>query len=354
MFITRKIKLLGVMIFLLAAFQLRAEITFTPAEPVVEMEGRIELSVSGMVGELIWSAINGFIEGTGTTVTYIAPAQPGWDVVTVTDAEINAATLKIQVVNPNPESKDLSLENANWEVFTNRDTVHALALSKDKKTLWVGTGGGLEKRRASTGELKKVYMKNTDDLPSNDVSALLSDEQGGVWVGTDNGLARLKADGLWQDFFNKNNSNLPDNRVQALLSDDQGGVWVGTNLGLAHLKADGSWLVFNAHNSNLPYNHVYALLSDDQGGIWVGTNLGLAHFKNDGSWLVFNTHNSNLPYNTVKSLSSDDQGGIWLGTNRGGFAHLKKDGSWQVFNKDNSDMDKSTTICSKPNSSFII
>ncbi|MDM8561799.1 hypothetical protein QUF54_00415 [Candidatus Marithioploca araucensis] len=49
MFISRKMKRLYVMIFLLAAFQVRAEITFTPAEPVVEMEEKITLSVSGTV-----------------------------------------------------------------------------------------------------------------------------------------------------------------------------------------------------------------------------------------------------------------------------------------------------------------
>ncbi len=267
MFISRKMKLLYVMIFLLATFQLRAEITFTPDKPVVEMEEKITLSVSGTVGELTWSAQKGWFEGTGTTVTYIAPSQPGTDVVTVVDAEVNIANVAIQI-NPKPKKRDFSPENAVWEVFTNRDQVRALALSKDKATLWVGTEGGLEKRNASTGELEKVYI-NTDGLPSNSVYALLSDEQGGVWIGTlDGGIAHLKADGSWQ-IFNEDNSNLPDNSVDALLSDDQGGIWVGTSGGLAHFKADGSWQVFNTDNSNLPSNIVLALLSDEQGEIWI-------------------------------------------------------------------------------------
>jgi hypothetical protein len=78
MLIYRKLKWLGLIIFLLASFQIRAEITFTPAEPVfVEMKDKISLSVSGTVGELTWSAQKGWIEGSGTIVTYIAPSQPG-------------------------------------------------------------------------------------------------------------------------------------------------------------------------------------------------------------------------------------------------------------------------------------
>jgi ligand-binding sensor domain-containing protein len=380
MYISRKMKRLGVMIFLLAAFPLRAEVIFMPAEPVVEMEGKIELSVSGTVGELTWSAQKGWIPETGTSVTYIAPSQPGLDVVTVMDTEANVATVKIQI-NPKPRKLDFSPENAVWEVFTNRDEVQALALSKDKMTLWVGTEGGIEKRKTSTGEIEQVYT-TADDLPSNDVMALLSDAQGGVWIGTYggglahlqangtwevvnwnststdvnvnsllsdgqggvwvgteyNGLNHLKSDGYWQVFY-EYNSNLPDDNVKALLSDGQGGVWVGTfDGGLAHLKLDGTWQVFNKDNSNLPSNSVEALLSDGQGGIWVGTfDGGLAHFKLDGTWQVFNKDNSNLPINYVQSLLSDDQGGVWVGT-FWGLAHLKLDDTWQIFNKDNSNL----------------
>ncbi|HIE01167.1 MAG TPA: hypothetical protein EYP59_12910, partial [Thiotrichaceae bacterium] len=237
-----KIKLLGLIIFLLTAFQIRAEITFTPANPIVEMEGQIELSVSGTVGALRWSAQTGWIEGTGTIVTYIAPSQPGIDVVTVIDAEENVATVKIKIKEEEIKEEDFS-ENLIWEVFTNRDKVQALALSRDKRTLWVGTNGGLEKRNASTGELDRIYTK-ADGLPSNIVNALLTDEQGGIWIGTDRALAHLKSDDSWA-VFNTDNSSLPSNAVHALLSDTQEGIWIGTRTGLAHLKAEGSWEVFN-------------------------------------------------------------------------------------------------------------
>jgi ligand-binding sensor domain-containing protein len=377
MYISRKMKRLGVMIFLLAAFQLRAEVIFTPAEPVVEMEGKIELSVSGTVGELTWSAQKGWIPGTGTSVTYIAPSQPGLDVVTVMDTEANVATVKIQI-NPKPRKLDFSPENAVWEVFTNRDEIQALALSKDKNTLWVGTNGGLEKRNALTGKIEKVYT-TADGLSRNYVNSLLSDNKGGVWVGTIGGLAHLKADGTWQ-VFNTDNSNLPGNYVVKLLSNEQGGVWIGTSGGgLAHLKADGSWQVFNVDNSYLPDNDVRALLSDSKKGLWIGTfGGGLAHLKADGSWQIFNTDNSNftddyitviysdnkggvlvgdnlthlksdgswqvfadnsnLPKNSVEVLLSDDKGGVWVGTFGGGLAHLKSDGFVQVFNTNNSNL----------------
>jgi len=328
-----------------------AELVFYPDTPSVEIGKQITLSVSGTSGAVTWNPIKGQIQGAGNQVTYIAPAQAGLDVVTAFDSDGNVGVVKITVT-----SKQMtSLENANWEVFTNRNKIQALALSKDKAILWVGTRGGLEQRNASSGKLDRVYI-NTDALPDNDIRSLFSDDEGGVWIGTVRGLAHLKHDGSWQ-IFNIDNSNLPYNNVLALLSDNQGGMWVGTWGGLAHLKTDGSWQVFNTDNSNLPSNQVKTLLSDEQGGIWVGTdsdlesahNGGLAHFKADGSWQVFNTDNSNIPSNNIETLLSDEQGGIWVGTvfdtvfdttkpHNGGLAHFKADGSWQVFNTDNSNL----------------
>jgi ligand-binding sensor domain-containing protein len=211
-------------------------------------------------------------------------------------------------------------------------------LSDEQGGVWVGTlEGGIAHLKAD-GSMQ-VFNTDNSNLPDNFVWPLLSDEQGGVWIGTnDNSITHLKADGSMQ-VFKTDNSNLPDNWVNALLSDEQGGVWVGTwEGGLAHLKADGFWQVFQTDNSNLPGNNVTALISDEQGGVWVGTDGGLAHLKPDGSMQVFNTDNSNLPDNSVSALLSDDQGGVWVGTREGGITHLKVDGSMQVFNTDNSNL----------------
>jgi ligand-binding sensor domain-containing protein len=201
-----------------------------------------------------WTVAKGQIQGTGTQVTYVAPAQVGLDVVTVMDGGGNVATVKI-VVTPLSQTQSLQMENANWEVFTNRSNIQALLLSDDGKTLWVGTNGGLEKRDAQTGEIQQVFI-NTDGLPSNNVTALISDGEGGLWVGTGSprghseiggGLAHYSAKGQWQ-IFNKDNSGLSNNDVTALLSDSQGGLWVGTYRGgVAHYTAQKQWQVFLCH-----------------------------------------------------------------------------------------------------------
>jgi hypothetical protein len=98
----------------------------------------------------------------------------------------------------------------------------------------------------------------------------------GIWVGTHEGLAHITADGIWE-VFDRNNSGLPDKHIRTILSDDQGGLWMGTRFGgLVHMRENGYWKVYNTDNSSLPYDEVWALLSDEQGGVLVGTDGGLA------------------------------------------------------------------------------
>jgi len=175
-----------------------ADLIFTPAAPAVEVGKEITLTVSGTSGQVTWSAQKGWIVGVGNEVTYQAPDQAMFDVVTVLDAAGNIGTVKIQVV----AKSNISQENAVWEVFTNRSDIQALLLSDDGKTLWVGTGGGLEKRDALTGDIQQVFL-NTDGLPNNRVTALLSNSQGGLWVGTNGGLAHysLQKNGWSTEFI---------------------------------------------------------------------------------------------------------------------------------------------------------
>jgi len=327
---------LAVWLFLIhSAITHAADLTFTPATPVVTINQTITLSVAGAIGQVRWQPIDGKIQGEGTQVTYLAPDTVGKDTILVVDSEDNTGILKVVITPPN----DFSLENAQWEVFTNRSWITALLLSEDGKTLWVGTDGGLEKREAQTGEIQQVFI-NTDGLPDNYVTAIANDGQGGLWVGTYNGLAHY-AQGQWQ-VFNMNNSGLPYDWVSTLLSDSQGGLWVGTvgtrDGGLAHY-AQGQWQVFNTDNSGLPDNWVTALLSDSQGGLWVGTEGGgLAHYTSQGQWEVFNSDNSGLSSNEIGALLSDSQGGLWVEIFSvfGGLAHYTAQGQWQVFQTDNS------------------
>ncbi|WP_222424174.1 ligand-binding sensor domain-containing protein, partial [Desulfamplus magnetovallimortis] len=211
-------------------------------------------------------------------------------------------------------------------------------LSDGEGGIWVGTDG----TNAGLGHLKaddtwNVFDPSNSDLPHSSLSSLLSDGQGGIWAGTWDGLAHLKPDNSWE-VFNWYNVHWDDNNIESLLSDGQGGIWVGTQReGLRHLTLDNTWQIFDHNNSDLPSDYIRSLLSDGHGGIWVGTGKGLVHIMSDDSWEILDQNNSDLPGNSVSALLSDGQEGIWMGTHDG-LAHMNQDGTWEVLDEENSDL----------------
>jgi len=324
--------LILILLVLLQGFSLSAvaELLIEPTTPAVTVGQSITLSVSGASGEVIWTPTKGNIQGMGTSVTYVAPTQPGADAVMVLDGAGNVEVIKIEVSSAN----SFTLENAVWRVFTNRSWIRAILLSEDRKTLWIGTTGGLEQRDAITDKLERVYTA-LDGLPNNNVGALVSDGNGGLWVGTVGGLAHRNNNEEWT-VFKTDNSKLPDNSVNTLMSDGKGGLWIGTEGGgLAFLSDNQEWHIFNTDNSQLPNNKIQTIVSDGNGGLWLGTSGGLAHLNSHGEWKSFNAEHSELPNNQVNVLLNAGNDGLWIGT-AGGLVHLSRDEKWQVFKTDNS------------------
>ncbi|MEK8019267.1 MAG: two-component regulator propeller domain-containing protein, partial [Candidatus Parabeggiatoa sp.] len=227
-----------------------------------------------------------------------------------------------------PQTSSVSLENAVWEVFTDRSGIAALLLSEDGQTLWVGTTAGLEQRHPETGEVKRIFT-HLDGLPNNAISALANDGQGGIWVGTDNtdltslnniaassGLAHYHSDGTWA-IFNTHNAALPSDNILSLHVDNRHGIWVGTTKGLAYRHPDGTWQRFEEEQSELPKDKIYwatSLVGDNQGGIWMGAWMGkstlLAHREANGTWEIFNSDKAQLPESYITSLLGDGKGGL--------------------------------------------
>ena len=332
----KRIFLMCILMILMFGLQADAGVlTIQPSAPTVEISSRTDLTVSGASGYVTWQAVKGTIQGTGQTVSYIAPMNAGSDSVAVMDTGGNMATITIAVVPKNDKAMPFVRENANWQTYINRNEIRSMTYSDDGKFFWAATNGGIEKRNAQTGELVKVYTR-IDGLPSVSVNAVLSDFSGGFWAGTDAGLFHLKADGSRQ-IFDTGNSVLPNNAVNALLSDGYGGLWIGTGKGLARLKTDNSWEIISSTGSGLPVDTIYTLQSDGKRGLWVGTGGGIAHLKSDGNWENISSTQIGIIVNAVYAIATEPSGGLWAGNGSGsGIAHLKSDGKWEYFDSKNS------------------
>ncbi len=273
---------------------------------------------------------------------------------------------------------------------------NATVLAKDNQGggLWVGTDYFF-RYLTPQGEWQEISFERGEYL---NVTALASDTQGGVWIGTQNnyygqssgGLAHLNSQREWQFF----DSGLPNTYITHFISDGIGGIWIDLPGGFAHLSQSEEWTlnssvptdlyyleylvndgnggiclgettrhihvtdtqvkVFNSQdqlpstcltNLTLPTSRNY--ISDGRGGIWEKIYNGLAHQNSQGQRQVFNLTNSPLPSSQINAIVGDGEGGVWVACGEGngeaestlgGLVHVSSDYQWMVFSSTNSNL----------------
>ncbi len=206
------------------------------------------------------------------------------------------------------------------------DQVTTLLTSRDG-SLWVGTRGGLS--RFNEGHF--VSFTRRDGLPHDVVRSLAEDRAGGIWVGTDAGLARLHGDTVTGDTGDTGDTvtsiDLPalgDLKISALSTDRQGNLWIGTMSGaLLRLTLPPAT---NADRTIVRYQlsgrRILSLHQDRAGGLWIGTYGGGLSLLRDGVLSSYSRPDG-LTSDVVWSLHEDREGSLWIGTEGGGLNRLK-------------------------------
>src|SRR6476659_2346726 len=122
-------------------------------------------------------------------------------------------------------------------------------------------------------------------LPQNTVQAIVQTQDGYLWIGTQEGLARF--DGLNFSVFDKENTPaFKSNDIRFLHEDSQGRLWISTSYGLV-CRLNGEFTSFTV-NEGLPDNSVGPVVEDTKGNIWIGTAGGLSRFDG-GEFHKFHT-----------------------------------------------------------------
>lgn len=186
----------------------------------------------------------------------------------------------------------------------------------DAGRVWVGSDAGLFR-------LQGNFVRD-DRLPPNcTVNALLADGRGLLWAGTDQGLYLLKDSSA--TYFDNPSGGLGPDTILAVWDTRAGDVWVGTlNRGASRLH-QGTWLSVTRQSTRdgLVDDIVLAGLEDSRGNLWFGTSKGLSYLwagadPNDKTaWQTF--VEPAIAGNRVNALWEDAlrPGHIWVGTDRG-------------------------------------
>jgi hypothetical protein len=111
-----------------------------------------------------------------------------------------------------------------------------------------------------------------------------------IWVGTSKGLFVINKKRKRLRYYTLSNTGYSDNVVTSLRCQEDGCVWIGTNNGL--IKYDNyGFITYSSENSNLPSNCIYA--------ISIGKDANLRIQTADKTWLLMHKdHFHILPHSS--------------------------------------------------------
>lgn len=202
-----------------------------------------------------------------------------------------------------------------WNQMEPGKGVHAEVLDSavdSRGYLWFATRSGID---VWDGSVMRSYGKDTG-LPGSAFNSLLPDADG-MWVGSEHGLVRY-ARFQWT-------THLPDIPVNAMITEENGGLLLGTDYGLLRFEDEQSYVwIINLGDRVVMNPVVTSLARDKNNGLWVGTEADGLFLFDGHTWEQFNTARG-LPADSIRKVFTDQSGAVWIivATSRSGGALVR-------------------------------
>ncbi len=220
--------------------------------------------------------------------------------------------------------------------------VNALAYDAKRHCYWIGTEGALYCADQALQNFSKIAALN-----GNSVKCLDEDQDGNLYIGTDNGLYRMAMNNSLEHFVHdsRNEATIPNNIVWSCYVDKWQNVWIGTDHGLSRLSTHTFYrftsldkITFSGEG-----NCLHAILQTRSGDWWMGGTNGLIHYAEgvrvQGAaseyqnvvWYKQNNPSAPLAHNRVRKIYEDKEGDVWICTDHGINLYQKSTGKLLNF-----------------------
>lgn len=227
-------------------------------------------------------------------------------------------------------------------------TITSICQSKNGDIWIAAQGGGVSVYNNSTFKHFVADPGDPDSLVSNNVTDLLIDNRGTLWVGTANdGLKQFQPESgtfIHYRYDKAKSGSLSANRVVDIYEDSAGLIWIGTGGGGLNLmnRAKGTFIHYRNRPDDpdsLSSDQISNIHEDRSGVLWVSTtDRGINHFNKRRETFTRYLRDDTDPYslnnNSVSCIYEDRSRVLWVGTNGGGLNRFDRENKFQLLRAD--------------------
>ena len=181
-------------------------------------------------------------------------------------------------------------------------------LEDDDGSVWMSTQDGIAVYNGKT--FKNYTVK--DGLSGRKVYKIAESSNGDKWIATSNGVS------VWDGKHFKKITEINGTSLGSVfdvMKTDDGKMWIGTEVNGVFVFSDGHFKHITTKNG-LSSNHIYKFFEDQDNNIWIATDEdGVNLYRKDG--FSFYNKNTGLPKEAILSIYQDSGGVLWLGTTEG-------------------------------------
>lgn len=222
------------------------------------------------------------------------------------------------------------------EVCGTDDVFTCLSLD-DNGTLWLGMmSTGVFQCNLSTSVCNKITISDSGAEDMKYVRALMSDGEGKMWIGTENGLFVYDMASCGAEHYKKSMSSgtesISDNAVYCICKSREGIIWIGSFFGgvdYVNKKSEYfEYILPDDGKRSLAGWATSHILQDRSGRIWFASEDNGVSILNpaDGTFRYLNKETTPpLNGNNVHALAEDRDGNVWIGNFVDGLQKISPD-----------------------------
>ncbi|ABL99200.1 two-component regulator propeller domain-containing protein [Shewanella amazonensis] len=147
-----------------------------------------------------------------------------------------------------------------------------------QRQFWITTlDGGVARMDVNSGQFSAIDRSNSNLLPEDQVTGMAQSSDGTLWIATyGGGLAMLNTQGQYRHFNTDSTPALPSNHLFSIFMEDNGKLWLASDNGVISLDTQTMAVDRIDKSKGLIGDVVYLMILDAHHRLWAGTASGLS------------------------------------------------------------------------------